>query len=113
MRHPRLMAGLGALLALLLVAGFAPPAQVPVIQLSAEAGFDGRFRDSEWMPIRVRVSNEGDPVSGRVIVRPETSGAGITNTFSAPVNLPTGAEQTLTLYVTARAFASQVRLELI
>lgn len=96
-----------------LLMGFAPPAQVPVITLAARAGFDGRFRDSEWMPVIVEVRNDGDAMTGQLVVRPETSGAGVTNRFSAPVELPNGASQTITLYVTARSFASQVRVELI
>jgi hypothetical protein len=99
--------------AALLVMAFAPPAQAPIITMSVDAGFDGHFRDAEWMPVIVEVSNAGDPMQGRLVIRPETSGSGISNTFSAPVNLPTGASQTVTLYVTARSFATQVRVELI
>ena len=99
-------------LAFLALAAFSPPAQVPVIQLTAEAGFDGRFRDGDWLPVNVRVSNQGDPVQGQLVVRPETSGAGITNTYSTLVDLPTGAAQNVTLYVAARSFATQVRVEM-
>src|SRR5215207_11208396 len=91
-----------------MLVGFAPLPQVPIITLSARSAFDGRFRDSQWMPIIVNVSNAGDPMTGRLVVRPETSGSGVTNTYRAPVNLPNGAEQTVTLYVTARSFASQI-----
>ncbi|MFO7322314.1 MAG: hypothetical protein DIU68_011320 [Chloroflexota bacterium] len=107
------LAGWLSVLALMALMAFAPPAQVPVIELSAQAGFDGRFRDGEWLPVMVQARNEGDSVSGRLVVRPETSGAGITNTFSTPVDLPTGAAQSITLYITAQSFASQVRVELI
>lgn len=103
----------GWVLLLLSLMAFAPPAQVAVIEMTAQAGFDGRFRDSAWLPVTVQVRNEGDSVSGRLVVRPETSGAGITNTFSAPVDLPTGAAQSITFYITARSFASQARVELI
>jgi len=53
-------------------------AQAPVITLTVDAGFDGHFRDSQWMPIEIHASNDGDPASGRLVVRPETSGTGIT-----------------------------------
>lgn len=104
--------GIVLALAFLTLAAFSPPAQVPLIELTAEAGFDGRFRDGDWLPVNVRVSNQGDPVQGQLVVRPETSGAGITNTYSTPVDLPTGASQTVTLYVTARSFATQIRVEM-
>ncbi len=111
MKTLRLLPGLIGVL--LLLGGFAPPAQAPIIDLSVRAGYDGRFRESDWLPVVVNVSNQGDPMQGRLVIRPETSGVGITNTFSAPVNLPTGATQTVTLYVTARSFATQIRVELI
>ncbi len=98
---------------LLLPLGASVHAQAPVITMTMQAGFDGRFRDSEWMPVIVHVTNSGDPIQGALVVRPETSGAGITSTFSAPVDLPAGANQTVTLYVNARAYAAQVRVELI
>ncbi|MEP7294336.1 MAG: hypothetical protein ABI835_21280, partial [Chloroflexota bacterium] len=88
-------------------------AQSPIVTLTVEAGFDGHFRDSEWLPVIIHAANDGDDVSGRLVVRPETSGAGITNTYSTPVTLPSGARQTVFLYITARSFASQIRVELI
>lgn len=98
------------------VLAFAIPALAQdqtLITLTAEAGFDGYFRDGQWLPISVRLTNAGDDVSGRLVVRPETSGAGITNTYSTPITLPRGGDQTATLYITARAFTTQIRLELI
>lgn len=88
-------------------------AQSPVITLDVRAGFAGYFRDSAWTPILVHVANDGDSISGRLVVRPETSGSGILNTYGTPVTLPTGARQTAFLYITARSFATQVRVELL
>ena len=88
-------------------------AQAPVITLTVQAGFDGHFRDSQWLPIIVHASNDGDAVSGRLVVRPETSGSGLLNTFSTPITLPTGARQTAFLYITARSFTATLRVELI
>src|SRR5690606_4220643 len=84
-----------------------------LITLTAEAGFDGYFRDGGWMPVSVRLTNAGDEVSGRLVFRPETSGSGITNTYSTPIIMPRGGNQTATLYITARAFATQIRVELL
>lgn len=108
-------AGLLVVMALLLLTGTvtAQDTGVPVITLTTTAGFDGLFRENEWLPLRIRVSNEGDSLSGRLVVRPETSGNAFINTFSTPVDLPTGSRQTVFLYITARSFASQVRVELL
>lgn len=100
---------------LVLASSFTLPAQAQdnPITLTVSAGFAGYFRDAEWMPVQVRVANTGDAVSGRLVVRPETSGTGITNSFSTAVTLPSGAQQTAFLYITARSFATQIRVELI
>ncbi len=84
-----------------------------LVELRVDAGYDGYFREFEWLPVRVRVVNHGPDVSGRLVVRPETSGEAISNTFSAPVVLPQGAQQTIFLYVTARTFADLVRVDLL
>lgn len=86
---------------------------VPIVNLEASAGYNGLFRENTWFPLRIRISNNGDAVSGRLAVRPETSGNAFTNTFSTPVELPSGSQQTVFLYITARGFASQVRVELL
>jgi hypothetical protein len=93
----------------------APAAQTlpGTITLAVEAGFGGHFRENEWMPVIVRASNQGEDVIGRLLVRPETSGDAVTNTFSTPITLPAGGQQTVFLYVTARSFATQIRVELI
>ncbi len=84
-----------------------------LITLTAEVGFDSYFRDGQWLPVSIHLTNAGDDVSGRLVVRPETSGSGITNTYSTPVTLPRGGDQTALLYITARGFTTQVRVELI
>lgn len=83
----------------------------PTITLSVSAGFDGLFRENDWFPLRIEVSNNGDDVSGRLVVRPETSGRAFTNTFSVPIDLPAGARKSAFLYVTARSFATEARVE--
>lgn len=112
MHSPRRLCS-ALILALFALVAFAPPAQVPVIEITAEAGFGGHFRDGAWLPVFVRISNQGDPAIGRLVVRPETSGVGITNTYSTPVDLPTGAAQNITLYVTANSFATQLRVDVL
>lgn len=113
MRARFVLVALALLLALAGTAAAQTGGLQELIVLRADAGYDGHFRELEWLPVRVSVTNNGPEVSGRLVVRPETSGTGITNTFSAPVVLPQGAKQTIFLYISARAFASQVRVELL
>ncbi len=83
------------------------------VTLAVEAGFDGAFRDQQWMPVVIRARNNGLAVRGRLVIRPETSGSGITGIYSTPVELPEGAAQTVILDITARGMASSVRVELL
>jgi hypothetical protein len=83
-----------------------------LIELEVDVAFDGNFRDEQWFPIQVTVTNNGDPIDGRVIVRPETS-RGVRGSFSVPVDLPTSSRKTDTLYVVAQGITTQVRVELI
>ncbi len=88
-------------------------AQSPTITLNVQAGFNGYFRDSQWTPVIIQAANSGDDASGRLVVRPETSGAGLLNTYSTPITLARGAQQTAFLYITARSFTTSIRVEMI
>lgn len=84
-----------------------------VIEMSVEVGFDSYFRPGEWTPIRIELKNNGESVTGRLVVRPETSGTVVGNAFSAPIDLPTGAAKSALLNIQARTFPDQIRVELI
>ena len=109
-RRPRHNLSLLLFVILLLVSVVAP-AQAQAITLDVDAGFDSLFREHHWFPLRVRVTNAGGDQRGRLVVRPETSGKAFSNTFSTAVELPAGARKSVFLYVTARSFASNVRVE--
>jgi hypothetical protein len=83
------------------------------IKLTVNAGFDGSFRENQWVPVYIRISNDGDDVTGRLVVRPETSNNAVNNTFSVPIELQKGARKAVFLYITALSIANQIRVELI
>lgn len=87
-------------------------AQQDLIALSVNAGFGGHFRENLWFPLQITVTNNGDPISGRLVVRPERS-AGLTNTYSTPISIGTNARQTVFLNATMRASGASIRVELI
>lgn len=101
-----------AFLFLGLLAADAPPARAQTVSIVVRAGYDGLFRENYWLPLYLQVSNDGPAVEGRLVVRPETSGSSILNAYSLPISLPEGSRKTAFLYITARSFASQVRVEL-
>ncbi|RMF80131.1 MAG: hypothetical protein D6737_09120 [Chloroflexi bacterium] len=104
------------ILFVLFVAGFAPPQQqglTSLLEISAEAGYDGLFRENAWLPVLIEVSNQGDDITGRLVIRPETSGNAVNNTYSIPIDMPNGARKSAFLYITARSSANTLRVEFI
>ncbi|MFN8375733.1 MAG: hypothetical protein U0694_23035 [Anaerolineae bacterium] len=101
----------------LLLLSFALPAAAQdvnsLIQIDVNAGFDSHFRGNMWMPLFIRVRNDGDAISGRLVVRPETSGSVVDNTFSTAIELPNGSRKSTLLYIVPSGFGTQVRVELI
>jgi hypothetical protein len=83
------------------------------VTLTVEAGYDSYFRGEQWIPLRIEVRNNGPDIVGRLLVRPETSGSGLTGTYSTPISLAQGSDKTAFLYITARSFAQRIRVELI
>ncbi len=102
------------LLIVFLGAGFVQ-AQDPSasLSLSVEAGFDGTFRENDWIPIYIHISNDGEGLEGRLVVRPETSASSVRDSYSVPISLPTGAQKSVFLYITAESFATEIRVEMI
>ncbi|MDZ4771425.1 MAG: hypothetical protein SGJ24_20055 [Chloroflexota bacterium] len=107
-----------SLLAIVLLTCLVIPAQAqdtaPVIDvtLAMRAGFATFYRDSDWLPVTIEVSNQGDALIGSLVIRPQTT-SGALHTVTTPVTLAAGARQTITLYTTLRAGASAVRVELL
>lgn len=69
-----------------------------------KAGFDARYRDGNWIPVQVSLSNTGADFAGSVAVDMPSPYGGIGNdniaaTYQAPVSLATGAQKQVTLYV--------------
>ena len=98
-------------LLVLLLSHAAAPTMAQGITLDVEAGYNSLFRENQWFPLRIQASNAGADRSGRLVVRPETSGKAFSNTFSTALDLPAGARKGVFLYVTARSFATRVRVE--
>lgn len=94
------------------LAGFTPTTQAQSISIAVQAGYDSLFRENQWLPLYIQVSNDGPAVDGQLVVRPETSGNAVVNSYSVPINLAEGARKTAFLYITARSFATQIRVEL-
>ena len=104
------------LLILLSLLDLVIPAQAQdndLVELQVTAGYSGFFRPNFWIPLKIQVRNEGLSIRGRISVRPETTGRDIETAYSTPIELPTGSEKNVFLYILARDSADRVLVELI
>ncbi len=104
------------ILLLLLIAALPEPVygQAPgLVSIDISAGFAGRFRDSGWTPVLIRIENNGTRnFAGELIIRPERS-RGVINPVSSPVSLAPDTQQLFTIYVSLRSLADVLRVELL
>ncbi len=87
-------------------------AQNGAIRMTVEAGFQGRFREGQWLPLLINVANDGPDVSGELRI---ASGSALnlsTSGYATSVELPTQSNKQLFLYVTLEAYTQQVQVEL-
>ncbi|HLG62662.1 MAG TPA: hypothetical protein VKY19_12055 [Ktedonosporobacter sp.] len=77
------------------------PAAGPTMQ--AQAGFSSRYRDGNWIPVQVTLSNNGPDFNGKVSVNTSTpfgaGNSGSTYIYQQAVSLPNGSQKQVTLYV--------------
>ena len=69
----------------------------PAVSMTAEGGFSGYIRPQTWMPVRVSLSNTGDPVDGAIVV--DAPGADGPRRLTAPVSLPRGSRKQVLISV--------------
>ncbi len=72
----------------------------PAFQVSV--GFDGRYKNETWIPVRVMLSNTGTDFTGTLSINPASvlapSGSAST-LYQSSIMLPTGAQKQITLYI--------------
>lgn len=112
-RSTRLLFVVILMLSLSVIPTLAQDSFQDVIEMSIEVGFDSFFRPNDWTPIRIQVKNNGDSITGRLVIRPETSGTVVGNAFSTPIDLPSGSEKSAMINIQARTFPDTIRVELI
>ena len=74
----------------------------PTMQVNA--GFNARYRDGNWVPFQVTLSNSGADFSGSLSVNAPApyggfSNAAIASLYSEPINLANGAQKQITTYI--------------
>lgn len=82
------------------------------VELQVSAAYRGFFRPNMWLPLQIHVRNDGINIRGRISVRPETTGRNVATAYSTPIELPTGSEKNIYLYIQAKEGADRVVVEL-
>ena len=57
------------------------------LTMTVKAGFDGKFKDGQWIPVRVTLENNGADLQGIIKVKFLESSAA-TDTYQYPIELP-------------------------
>jgi hypothetical protein len=101
-------------LLMILAAAFAPPQQnQPDLTLSVSAGYNRYYRQGQWVPLRVYVSNGGDDLNGFIRVRTGKSGSLEETTYRTPIDLPHGARKQVFLYVSLDSYTANIQVEVV
>ncbi len=71
----------------------------PTFQVNA--GFNGRFRDGNWVPLQIAFSNNGADFSGTLSIEDPApyNGAALTSLYKEPISLANGAQKQITTYI--------------
>lgn len=73
------------------------------LTLTAQAGFAGYFKERHWIPVRVRIENNGPQVEGAIEIRTRRQNNS-TAVFTYPVSLPTTSRKEFFIHVFPEAF---------
>src|SRR5262249_22391760 len=81
------------------------------ITLTIRAGFDGYYKEAQWLPVRITVANDGPDTQGTLRVTvPRNSGGDVTVTRA--VDLPTQSRREVFLYIPTEGFLSTLQVSL-
>ncbi|MBI5958840.1 MAG: hypothetical protein HY866_08905, partial [Chloroflexi bacterium] len=102
-------------LALPLLVAFVPPRQSGTdIQLSTSVGYGGYYRQGQWIPVRITISNTGDEdLDGYIRVRTGAVGGLEETVYRTPIDLPRGSRKQVFLYISLENFDSNLEVEVV
>jgi hypothetical protein len=85
----------------------------PGLRLSARFGYDGYYKEGQWIPVRVTVENDGPDARGQLRISTARGFSGGELVFSREVELPTQSRRELFLYVAAESIPSTLKVSLV
>ncbi|MCS7056873.1 MAG: hypothetical protein NZM18_11960 [Thermoflexales bacterium] len=92
------------------IPSYAEPARQPLIRVSmtVDAGFNSYVKADAWIPLRVTLTNAGDPIEGEVVVT--NSSLATIERFAQPVSLGRNARRQVMLYAPPESDSLEVQL---
>lgn len=91
----------------------APHAQSSGLTLDVQAGFDSYYKEGQWVPLRIVVSNTGPDVSGDLRAVDEFSFSGGEVIFTHPLDLPSGSRKEIFLYFAPSGYLSTLDVDFV
>ena len=88
-------------------------AEQPGPALVARVGFDGYYKDGQWVPVRVIVSNTGPDIQGTLRISVPRNYGSAETIFTREVELPTQSRREIFLYVAPEGLISTLKVELV
>jgi hypothetical protein len=84
----------------------------PGLTLLVEAGFDGWYKSTHWLPIHVNAANSGVAIDGelRLVI---SDGPGNQTVYTTPLDLPTQSDKRVTMLVKAPRNLSSLEVDLV
>lgn len=87
-----------------------PIVQDSGVNLTASAGFDRLYKESDAIPVYVSARNNGPAIEGEIRV---TAGDGSGLVYTAPISLPTQSDKRVPLYVHLPPFSRTLTVQLV
>lgn len=95
-------------------AGFAPRQQdLSHVDLVLEVGYEGYFRQGQWIPVKVLATNNGPAVEGDLRVRTGGIGGLAETTYRTPINLAQDVRKQVFLYISFESFSPRIQVEVV
>jgi len=82
------------------------------VSLTAWAGFDGFCKESNWVPVRVILENQGESIQGRLEAHllPSTTNQSL---FAQEISLPNTSRKETYLYIFPESYSSDLKIDLL